>query len=326
MLAAPPPRLRRLVSALAVSVGVLGLLAAAPPVAAASGSGAPLSPADLALADHLTPGDQGPAVELLQVTLNDYGAGLTLTGSFDQATLDAVSKFAAEEGISGSSFFELIGLGFTSIAPALLPGQSSVEVGALQRALSRAGFAVTASGTFDAATKSAVLAFEKAHGLPPSPSISLWQVESLLPVPTLSTTPPPTSTVAPSSVRLAIAEVTEGLLGYPYVWGGSEPTGFDCSGLVEYVFARVAHLDLPHSSSAQFTMGQSVGIAQLQPGDLVFFDTDGPGATHVGIYTGYGQFISATTPSGGVQWGSIWSTYWSQHYVGARSILPSGSV
>ena len=77
-------------------------------------------------------------------------------------------------------------------------------------------------------------------------------------------------------------------LGVPYVWGGSSPRGFDCSGFVAYVFAQIG-VSLPHSSYAQFGMGTPVSISQLQPGDLVFFT----GASHVGIYIGGGQFIHA---------------------------------
>ena len=77
-------------------------------------------------------------------------------------------------------------------------------------------------------------------------------------------------------------------LGVPYVWGGSSPRGFDCSGLVMYVFAQIG-VSLPHSSYAQFGMGASVSMSQLQPGDLVFF----AGASHVGIYVGSGRFIDA---------------------------------
>jgi cell wall-associated NlpC family hydrolase len=102
-------------------------------------------------------------------------------------------------------------------------------------------------------------------------------------------------------------------LGIPYVWGGASPaTGFDCSGLVMYVFAQVG-VSLPHNAAAQYSFGVPVSYDQLQPGDLVFFE----GLGHVGIYIGGGQFIHAPHTGDVVKISSL-----SDHggYVGARRI------
>jgi cell wall-associated NlpC family hydrolase len=77
-------------------------------------------------------------------------------------------------------------------------------------------------------------------------------------------------------------------IGVPYVWGGSSPNGFDCSGLVRYVYEKFG-IDLPHSSYADFDLGRRVSRWELKPGDLVFFD----GVGHVGLYIGNGRFIHA---------------------------------
>jgi cell wall-associated NlpC family hydrolase len=77
-------------------------------------------------------------------------------------------------------------------------------------------------------------------------------------------------------------------LGVPYVWGGSTPAGFDCSGLVMYVYAQLG-VSLPHFAAAQYGLGSPVSRDQLQPGDLVFFNA----LDHVGIYIGGGQMIHA---------------------------------
>ena len=88
-----------------------------------------------------------------------------------------------------------------------------------------------------------------------------------------------------------VVQTTLQYLGVPYVWGGESPSGFDCSGLVKYVYAQYG-VQLPHTSSIQFRMGTPVPPDQLQPGDLVFFH----GATapqHVGMYIGKGKYVEA---------------------------------
>jgi peptidoglycan DL-endopeptidase CwlO len=88
---------------------------------------------------------------------------------------------------------------------------------------------------------------------------------------------------AERAVKIALAE-----RGVPHRWGGSSPSGFDCSGLVRWVYARLG-VDLPHSSYAQFDFGRHVSRGALQPGDLVFSN----GLGHVGIYVGDGMFVHA---------------------------------
>jgi len=81
-------------------------------------------------------------------------------------------------------------------------------------------------------------------------------------------------------------------LGVPYVWGGTSPSGFDCSGFVQYVYAHVG-VSIPRTSQAQFGAGTAVSQSNLQPGDLVFFHDDGSGPGHVGMYIGGGNIIHA---------------------------------
>ena len=109
----------------------------------------------------------------------------------------------------------------------------------------------------------------------------------------------------------AIVSYAVKFVGVPYVWGGSSPSGFDCSGFVAYVYAHFG-VYLPHSSSMQYGYGSPVAQSQLKPGDLVFFYSP---IHHVGIALGNGQMIDCRT--GGVQ---IESVYWSS-YTGARRIL-----
>jgi peptidoglycan DL-endopeptidase CwlO len=119
---------------------------------------------------------------------------------------------------------------------------------------------------------------------------------------------------APPPTHSSVVAIAEQYLGVPYRWGGASPSGFDCSGLVMYVFAQVG-VSLPHSSYAQYGMGSPVSRDQLQPGDLVFFD----GLGHVGIYVGGGQFIHAPHTGDVVRISSL-SGWYSSSYVGARRI------
>ncbi len=108
-------------------------------------------------------------------------------------------------------------------------------------------------------------------------------------------------------------------LGVPYLWGGTTPNGFDCSGFVQYVFAKHG-ISLPRTSKQQYGVGTAVSKSQLQKGDLVFFDTSGSGVSHVGIYAGDDLFIHAST-SKGVIFSSLDNTYWAPRYLGARRVL-----
>jgi cell wall-associated NlpC family hydrolase len=125
---------------------------------------------------------------------------------------------------------------------------------------------------------------------------------------------PEGSTVAPPNVHGGVVGIAMHYLGVPYVWGGASPRGFDCSGLVMYVFGQIG-VSLPHSSYAQFNMGTPVSMSQLQAGDLVFF----AGASHVGIYIGGGQFIHAPHTGDVVKISSM-SGWYSSEFIGGRRI------
>ena len=118
---------------------------------------------------------------------------------------------------------------------------------------------------------------------------------------------PPTSTLGGQAVAIA-----EQYLGVPYVWGGASPSGFDCSGLVMYVYGQLG-VSLPHNAAAQYSMGTPVPSNALEPGDLVFFY----GLGHVGIYVGGGAFIHAPHTGTVVQISSLAAE---GSYVGARRI------
>ena len=105
----------------------------------------------------------------------------------------------------------------------------------------------------------------------------------------------------------------------PYRNGGSDLTGFDCSGFTQYVFAQFG-LPLPREVREQFEAGMTVERAGLAPGDLLFFSTTARGASHVGIAVGGDRFVHAPSSTGTVRVESLRSSYWSRRFVGARRI------
>ena len=123
-----------------------------------------------------------------------------------------------------------------------------------------------------------------------------------------------------SNIASKIISKAKSYLGTPYVWGGTSPKGFDCSGLVQYVFKQNG-ISLPRTTTDQVKVGSYVSKANLQPGDLVFLqNTYRQGVSHVGIYIGDGQMIHASS-SKGVVISSLSTSYYTQHYHSARRVL-----
>jgi peptidoglycan DL-endopeptidase CwlO len=117
----------------------------------------------------------------------------------------------------------------------------------------------------------------------------------------------------------AIVGTALSLRGVPYRDGGSDLSGFDCSGLVAYVFAKHGLL-LPRAVTGQFAVGDAVSSDALAPGDLVFFSTVAPGPSHVGIAISSREFVHAPSSSGVVRVESLGSPYWSSRFLGARRL------
>jgi len=130
------------------------------------------------------------------------------------------------------------------------------------------------------------------------------------------TAAPEIITSAPPSQYGGVVGIAMQYLGIPYVYGGSSPSGFDCSGFVMYVYGQMG-VSLPHYTVAQYSMGVPVSRADLQPGDLVFFD----GLNHVGLYIGGGQFIHAPHTGDVVKISSMGDSWYASTYMGARRIL-----
>ena len=130
--------------------------------------------------------------------------------------------------------------------------------------------------------------------------------------------------VGPASVRgpfdgYALTGTALSLRGIPYRNGGTDPKGFDCSGFTQYVFAQYG-IAIPREVREQFRVGTSVQPDQLVAGDLLFFATTDPGASHVGISIGGDAFVHAPSSTGVVRVEHLSSTYWSPRYLGARRV------
>jgi len=125
--------------------------------------------------------------------------------------------------------------------------------------------------------------------------------------------PTPSAPAPPPSSHSSVVSIALQYLGVPYVWGGASPSGFDCSGLTMYAYAKVG-VYLPHNAAMQYGMGTPVSRSQLAPGDLVFFN----GLSHVGMYIGGGRFVHAPHTGDVVKISSLSEYWYSATYVGAR--------
>jgi cell wall-associated NlpC family hydrolase len=112
-----------------------------------------------------------------------------------------------------------------------------------------------------------------------------------------------------------VVEIARKQVGTPYRFGGTSPSGFDCSGLVRYVYAQVG-VSLPHNAAQQYRYGSSVSRDRLEPGDLVFFDR----LRHSGIYLGGGRFIHARQTGKRVNIARLDDEWYAEHWVGARRL------
>ncbi|WP_159462024.1 C40 family peptidase [Salirhabdus sp. Marseille-P4669] len=180
---------------------------------------------------------------------------------------------------------------------------SSIEK--VQENLKKLGYydVPTMTGSYDTSTTSALKNFQSDYGLVTSgkaDSATLTAIDHAV-------------------VKQAIIKDSVNYTGVPYLWGGTTPTGFDCSGFVYFMFQKHGVEMSRNTSSGLYKQGTTIADSDLMPGDLVFFSTSGSGITHVGFYMGDNQFISATSSSG-IKAVSMDNSYWSKHYVGAKRL------
>ncbi|MDY6029466.1 MAG: NlpC/P60 family protein [Acidaminococcaceae bacterium] len=206
-------------------------------------------------------------------------------------------------------------MSFTGIATAFASferGDDGQEVIAIQKRLVELNYTISnIDGDFGPETEKAVKKFQLDRGLEVDGVVGPATYKALM----NKEMPPNRSNNKVRSVLRAAYSV----MGTPYVFGGTTPYGFDCSGFTQYSFAR-AGISLPRMADEQYYSGRKISINQLRPGDLVFFTTYEPGASHCGIYIGNGNFIHAGT-STGVTVASAFTGYWGARYYGACRVL-----
>jgi probable lipoprotein NlpC len=127
-----------------------------------------------------------------------------------------------------------------------------------------------------------------------------------------------------ADARLKLLAAAESYLGTPYRYGGVDSRGVDCSGLVFVSFKDALNVQVPRSSQGLYSWTERISTADMQPGDLVFFDTGGSGVSHVGIYAGNGRFIHSPSEgiSTGVMFNRLDESYWQRTFVGGGRALP----
>jgi peptidoglycan DL-endopeptidase LytE len=268
-------------------------------------------------------GAKGKEVSQLQLHLKTLGYFQypTITDYYGIVTADAVKKFQKENGLTVTGTADSITLAKIRQAIEqkeksqasepkqgvyLAIGSIGEQVKQVQKKLKQLGYFThpTITGYYGSVTAEAVKQFQKSVQLQPTGAVDQQTYERLM-------DKQPFKKFDPMDL---IADAAE-LLGIPYVWGGETPeTGFDCSGFLVYVFKKQG-ISLPRTVATIWNVGKPVHAPSV--GDIVFFETYRPGASHAGIYIGNNQFIHSGGTNG-VSISRLDNPYWSQRYLGAK--------
>ena len=192
-------------------------------------------------------------------------------------------------------------------------GDRGQEVIEIQKQLAVLHYNVgTVDGVFGPATEKALKDFQAAKGLKVDGIVNDVTYRNLL------NKDLPPDRYGNHMITRNILKSAFSMLGVPYVFGGMSPGGFDCSGIVCYVFAK-AGISLPRMADTQYDAVTHIPRGNLRTGDLVFFETYCPGPSHVGIYVGDGKFIHASC-SKGISVAEVFTGYWGARYLGAGRV------
>ena len=285
----------------------------------------------------LRPGSRGQAVSDLQTQLkklNYYHS--TVDGSYGPLTTQAVRSFQKDhrlqvDGIAGPQTFNALksagnhsksnakvkpqSNSSKSSSIVLRPGSRGQAVSDLQTQLKKLNYYhSTVDGKYGPLTTSAVRTFQINHNLQVDGIAGPQTLKALNNNPVKNSAGNSSGQSSSSGKTAAILEDAKRLIGSPYKWGGTSPSGFDCSGFIYYLYKNHGK-SVPRTVAGMWRAGSPVSTPRV--GDIVFFDTTG-GASHAGFYLGNNQFIHAGTSSG-VTISNMNNSYWKPRYLGARS-------
>ncbi len=225
-------------------------------------------------------------------------------------------------------------------SPTLQNGSHGHDVLLLQQKLTEIGYSLgKADGVFGKSTEQAVAQFQRDQKIRVTGVVNAatWRaLKTAKKRPWGSDVQPPAKTddaptvkapLAPNNVPIlprakvtTLIQTAKNYIGTPYTFGGTTPKGFDCSGYLQYVFAKNG-ISIPRLADDQYKLGtRTKSTSQLEPGDLVFFTTYEPGPSHCGIYLGSGNFIHASS-SKGVRIDALSNSYWQPRYIGGKHIV-----
>ena len=233
---------------------------------------------------------------------------------------------------------------WTFASPTLSKNSTGKDVLTLQKKLYLIGYTITEfDGVYGAETEKAVSAFQRDQNLtvtgvvtnatwrvlkrvPPVAGRTLPDIKTPTQIERIDTTPASSSSAVPlgktfitSRIGSQVVATGKKYIGVPYVFGGTTPKGFDCSGFIQYVFKELGY-NIPRLADEQYKLGKAAKVSELEPGDLVFFSTYEPGASHCGIYVGDGNFMHASS-SKGIRVDALSNEYWRPRFIGARKII-----